>query len=94
MTDFQKSAGDDNGPTDLTPDTEAREGASRVSFRLSAQARDAVDEIIKLAKLDTIQDAIRRALSDELFLLRERKDGWAVLLKKGTKYREVQWPDI
>jgi hypothetical protein len=42
--------------------------------------------------MDTIQEAIRRAIGDELFLLKERADGWKVLLQRGEKYREVAWP--
>jgi hypothetical protein len=73
---------------------ETRDANQRISFRLSLQARKAVDEIMELAGIDSLQDAIRRALSDELFILRERKDGWSILLRKGSKYREVRWPDI
>jgi hypothetical protein len=65
---------------------------ARITLRLSPEARAAVDETIKLGGMDTIQEAIRRAIGDELFLLKERADGWKVLLQKGEKYREVAWP--
>jgi hypothetical protein len=67
---------------------------SRISLRLSPEARAAVEKIMELGKIGTMQEAIRRAIGDELFLLSERKDGWVVLLKKGNRYREVSWPQL
>jgi hypothetical protein len=64
----------------------------RISIRLSPQARHALEEIMMLGGLRTLQDAVRRAISDELFLQKERKNGWSVLLKKGNEFREITWP--
>jgi len=64
----------------------------RISIRLSPEARDAIAEIMRLRKMDSIQEAVRRAIGDELLLSRERAEGWKVLLQKGNKYREVSWP--
>lgn len=63
----------------------------RVSIRLSPQARDAVEEIQRLGDYKSMQEAIRRAISDELFLLQQKKEGWTVLLRKGSDYRELVW---
>ena len=62
---------------------------TRISIRLSPQARQAVEEIMQLGGFATIQDAVRRAISDELFLLKERKDKWKVLLEKDNKTVEI-----
>ena len=64
----------------------------RVSIRLSPQAREAVDQIMRLGGYKTIQEAIRRAISDELFLQEQRNQGWTVLLRNGSDYRELVWP--
>jgi hypothetical protein len=69
------------------PDSEG----SRTSLRLSHQAKEAVDEIKRLAGIKTDQEAIRRAIADERFLQRKIKDGWTVLLRRGDDYQEVVW---
>jgi hypothetical protein len=66
----------------------------RTTLRLSPQARHALNEIKRLAKLDNAQDAVRRSISDELFLLQQRDNGWKVILQKGNEFREVVWPTI
>jgi hypothetical protein len=57
-------------------------------IRLSAEARAAVEKIMRLGNMD-MQEAIRRAIGGELFLMTERRAGWKVLLQKGHRYREV-----
>lgn len=66
--------------------------STHVSIRLSPHTLEAVQEIMILGGFRSIADALRHALGDELFLLRERSDGWSVLLAKGHSYREVEWP--
>ena len=48
---------------------------------------------MELGDYKSLQEAIRRAISDELFLQQARKDGWTVLLKKGSDSRELVWAD-
>lgn len=74
---------EDNMPTDTDE--------VRVSIRLSPQAKEAVDEIQRLGDYKSMQEAIRRAISDELFLLQQKNAGWTVLLRKGNDYRELVW---
>lgn len=54
----------------------------RVSIRLSPQAAEAVEEIKKLGGFNTTGEAIRRAIGDELFLLRQKSEGWTVLISR------------
>jgi Arc/MetJ-type ribon-helix-helix transcriptional regulator len=63
----------------------------RISVRLSPQAKEAVDQIMQLGGFKTFQEAIRRAIGDELFLLQQQKEGWKILLRKGNEYRELVW---
>jgi hypothetical protein len=63
----------------------------RTNLRLSPQARDALEEIMRIGGFSTLAEAARRAIGDELFLLRERKNGWDVILRKDDRYREVTW---
>ena len=65
---------------------------AKLTIRLSPAAREALDEIMKLGDYRTIQEAIRRAIGDERFLLRHQKAGWTVLLRKDNEYRELVWP--
>ncbi len=69
-----------------------RSEAVRLTIRLSPEARDALEQIKKLGNLHNLQDAVRRAIGDELFLQEQMADGWNVLLEKDSKYREVVWP--
>jgi predicted transcriptional regulator len=64
----------------------------RLSIRLSPAAKEAVDEIQRLGRFKTPQEAIRRAIADERFLQRQQSEGWQVLLRKGKSYRELVWP--
>ncbi len=64
---------------------------TRISIRLSQGAQAAVEEIKELGDYSTSQEAIRRAIADERFLLQKRKEGWTVLLRKGDEYRELVW---
>jgi hypothetical protein len=66
---------------------------AKLTIRLSPAAREAVNDIMKLGGYRTVQEAIRRAIGDELFLQRYRKDGWTVLLRKDKEYRELVWSD-
>lgn len=70
-----------------------REEDTRLTIRLSPKAREAVNEIIKLGDYRSVQEAIRRAIGDELLLLRYRNEDWTILLKKGDEYREMVWSD-
>lgn len=67
---------------------------AKLTIRLSPAARKAVDEIMELGGFRTIQEAIRRAIGDELFLLQHRKTGWQVLVRNGDEYRELVWPNV
>jgi hypothetical protein len=70
----------------------AKEYSGRTNLRLSPQAREALEEIMKLGGFATLAEAARRAIGDELFLLRERRSGWNVILRKEDRYREITWP--
>ena len=52
----------------------------------------ALEEIVRLGRMKSLADAVRRSISDELFLQQEMAEGWHVLLEKDNKYREVRWP--
>jgi hypothetical protein len=84
----------------LLPDVAPLRGTSpeahapRMSLRLSPEARAAIEKIRQLGNMDTLQEAIRRAIGEELFLMTERRAGWKVLLQKGNQYREVIFPQI
>jgi Arc/MetJ-type ribon-helix-helix transcriptional regulator len=65
---------------------------TRISIRLSPQARQTLEEIQKLGDFKTIQEAIRHAIADERFLLQRQHEGWKILLQKGNEYRELVWP--
>ena len=73
-------------------DTGDLKAETRISLRLSPEARAAVEKIKELGGMDSLQEAIRRAIGEELFLMTERKAGWKVLLQKGDRYREVIFP--
>jgi hypothetical protein len=64
----------------------------RLSLRLSPPAKEAVDEIQRLGRFKTPQEAIRRAIADERFLQRMQSEGWEVLIRKGRSYRSLVWP--
>ena len=70
----------------------ANETDPRLTIRLSPAAREAVDEIQRLGKFKTPQEAIRRAIADERFLQKWMTEGWDVILRKGKSYRELVWP--
>jgi Arc/MetJ-type ribon-helix-helix transcriptional regulator len=65
----------------------------RISLRLSPSTKEAIEEIMRLGEFKTIQEAVRRAIGDELFLQRQLKEGWRVLLRKSNDYRELVWPN-
>jgi hypothetical protein len=73
--------------------TAASEKDERVSVRLSPAARAVLDEIMARTGITTIQEAVRRSLGDELFLLKQRNEGWKVVLQNGERYREIVWPE-
>jgi len=75
----------------MASETERDTGDRRVTLRLTPRAVEAIDQIIELGGFKTKAEAVRRALGDELFLLKEQKEGWKVTLKKGNRYREVRW---
>jgi hypothetical protein len=64
----------------------------RKHIRFSPDAIDAVEEIKRLAKLETFHDALRRAISDELFLLQKREQKWEVILQRGDETQKIVWP--
>jgi Arc/MetJ-type ribon-helix-helix transcriptional regulator len=68
--------------------------AHRITIRLSPEAKKALEEIVELGHMASIQEAVRRAIGDELYFIKERRDGWKVLLQKGNKYREVVWTSL
>jgi hypothetical protein len=65
---------------------------SMITIRLSPQVKEVLEEIVKLGQLHSIQQAIARAIGDELFLMREQQNGWGVLLQRGREFREIIWP--
>ena len=66
--------------------------SGRLSIRISPEVRQALEEIQRLGKLNSVADAVRRAIGDELFLPEQMNDGWNVLLQRGNTYRQVVWP--
>ena len=66
--------------------------SDRLTIRLSPAAKEAVEEIMKLGKFATPQEAIRRAIADERFIQRSLSENWEVLLRKGRTYRALVWP--
>ncbi len=72
----------------------ASDESYRVTIRLSPEAKKALDQIVELGHMSSIQEAVRRAIGDELYFLKERREGWKVLLQKGNKYREVVWTGL
>jgi hypothetical protein len=68
--------------------------SARLSVRLSPQAKIAVEQIMTLGGFKTLQEALRRAIGDELFLQQYLHDGWEILLRKGDSYRELVWPGL
>ncbi|MGC2415636.1 MAG: ribbon-helix-helix protein, CopG family [Stellaceae bacterium] len=68
--------------------------SDRLTIRLSPAAKEAVEEIQKLGGFKTPQEAIRRAIADERFLLQKRKkEGWQIMMRSGRSYRELVWPE-
>jgi hypothetical protein len=67
-------------------------GSVRLSLRVAPEVKDALDRIQKLGKMNSIADAMRRAIGDELFLQEQMAEGWKVLVEKGNVIREVVWP--
>ena len=65
-----------------------------MAIRLSPAAKKAVEEIQASGGFRTMQDAIRRAIADELFLQQRQREGWTIILRKGNDYRELVWPSI
>ena len=65
-----------------------------MAIRLSPAAKKAVEEIQASGGFRTTQDAIRRAIADELFLQQRQREGWTIILRKGNDYRELVWPSI
>ena len=64
----------------------------RLTIRLSPAAKQAVEEIQQLGGFSTPQEAIRRAIADERFLLKQQKEGAEILLRKGREYQKLVWP--
>lgn len=58
---------------------------------LSPEAMDTAEKIRKLANLDSIEDAIRIALGDELYVREQIDKGRSVLLKDKDSYWELDW---
>jgi Arc/MetJ-type ribon-helix-helix transcriptional regulator len=68
------------------------EDDSTLTVQLSRKAVEAVNEIQRLGRFRTLQDAIRRAIEEELFLEKCRAEGWEVILRKDDEFREIIWP--
>jgi hypothetical protein len=64
----------------------------RLSIRISPEVKAALDRIMELGKLNSIADAVRRSIGDELFLQEQMAAGWKVLVQQDNSYREVVWP--
>lgn len=58
-------------------------------IELSHEAWDAADKIRVLAGLSTVEDAIRRALGDELYLQQRLQEGYTIIVSKGDEYWEL-----
>jgi hypothetical protein len=81
------ASGEERGRSQQPEDT-------RITLRLSPEARTAIEKIMSLGGMDSMQEAVRRAIGDELFLMTERQAGWKILLHKGRRRREVSWPQF
>ena len=66
--------------------------SDRLTIRLSPEAKEAVDQIMRLGRFKTAQEAIRRAIADERFIQKSLSDRWEILLRKGRSYRSLVWP--
>jgi hypothetical protein len=69
-------------------------------YVLSAEATEAVKEIMSLGGFKTAEDALQRAFADSRSMLRHRAQGWQVLLAKpsrwfalGMRFKKVVWHD-
>lgn len=58
---------------------------------LSPEALQAAEQIRDLAKLGSVEDAIRIALGDELYLQQQIANGASVVLKTKDKFWELNW---
>jgi hypothetical protein len=58
---------------------------------LSPEALQAAEQIRDLANLKTVEDAIRIALGDELYLQQQIANGASVVLKTKDKFWELDW---
>jgi hypothetical protein len=65
--------------------------SGRISIRVSPEIKAALQEIMRLGKMRSLADAVRRSIGDELFLQQQMEEGWHVLLEKDNKYREIKW---
>ena len=75
--------------------SEGRSGGSgsvRLSIRVGPEVKEAIDRIQKLGRMNSIAEALRRAIGDELFLQEQKEQGWKVLVEKDNVIREVVWP--
>src|SRR5271168_1710815 len=62
----------------------------RFSLRLSPEARQSIEEILRLSDATTVGEAVRRAIGTELFLLQARKRGAKILLREESgSYTEI-----
>ena len=74
--------------------SDTQKSDKRLTLRLSDAAYDAVLEIMELGGFNSVQEAIRRAIADERYLLKQRKVHDAeILIKRGKELREIVWPD-
>jgi metal-responsive CopG/Arc/MetJ family transcriptional regulator len=66
----------------------------KLTVKFSKPAEKAVDEIMRIGGFASRQEAIRRALSTELFIQRKRHEGCVVLImNRDGSYRELVWPE-
>ena len=69
------------------------DGETRVSIRLSPSVKRAVEEIMRLGAYTSLEAAVKRAISDELFLQKQRNEGATIMIKKGQDFQELIWHD-
>lgn len=72
------------------------QSAEDVGYRLtlSPEAEKVVRELCILLGNVPIQEAVRRAIGDELFIRRKIAHGWRVQIQKGRFVQELVWSDL
>lgn len=69
-------------------DADLKSGSTRVTVDFSPEAYATLNEVAE--RIDSSKaEALRRALGAYRYLLAEQKDGWRVVLERGTERKEV-----